>query len=625
MPACKHASPREGCYVCRLAARKAADPKGAPAARAPLRMRERLAGACVHLGEATGGVASCRRCGGDKSAPTRACAERGACTVETSIDGTPWCGACDRFETALDRPPEFTRVARFDHHNLAVGMPGLRFNSSIIDHEGGYLLAYRDGWKGSNINMVRLDADFRQQGPAWRLDLTRAESLYGREDPRLFRFRGKIHVSYVGVVVTRKKGRRGRRREDTHTNVLYARLGENLQVEANFAPRYASRRPWEKSWNCFEHDGELYAVYTCTPHRILRLRGEEAELVYETDVGVPWRGGELRGGAAPVRVGDEWWHFCHDSIGGRDGKVYRVGLYAFSAAPPFAMTRMIPEPLMVADKATNPGNYASVAWVAGAVRRGDEWALAISMHDRWQEIHTARHAELEARLAPLPEPPLSPPPWWAQRTWWADPGIWRHVVELDEYRLDRLDLAGRVVLDVGAHVGCFAYKAKARGAAAVHCYEPYPESALLLRGNAARMPGVKVFAAAVAGEAGRGRMERPSERNSGDGNVVREDGGPVEIVPLDEAILRAAADSPDGRVALLKLDCELCERSALRSVTRLDLVDRVALEWHPPCGAAEVSAALERNGFLVETVDGEDGRGLAFARRPSPCAGTERR
>ena len=84
-----------------------------------------------------------------------------------------------------------------------------------------------------------------------------------------------------------------------------------------------------------------------------------------------WEGGEIRGGACPVRVGDELWCFTHDRI--YDGHLlYRTGLVALDGRPPFAVRRMIPEPILVAaDRGTKPVlQYASVVFAGGAARGG---------------------------------------------------------------------------------------------------------------------------------------------------------------------------------------------------------------------------------------------------------------
>jgi len=331
---------------------------------------------CIHLGAETGERRQCGTCRGKVELKVFACGHpaRGTATARD-------CRNCR----------DVTSVLRFDETNLAPGQPGKRFNSSLIAHGDEYALAYRDGWKGSQIHVATLDRDLKPVGTVL-LRLNHVAASFGREDPRLFRFQGRLHVAFTGVVGGRSR---------LHTNVLYARLGDGFRVERIFAPRYARRNAWEKNWQFFEHDGQLLAIYSVAPHRILRIDGERTDLAHETPTAAPWRGGEMRGGAPPVRVGDEYWHFFHDRI--TVGQhVYRAGLCAFEARPPFRVTRMIPEPILVADRATKPADqYCSVVFPCGAVRRGGDWLVSFGIHDRWTEIRAFDHATLAAALRPL--------------------------------------------------------------------------------------------------------------------------------------------------------------------------------------------------------------------------------
>src|SRR5947209_10733558 len=104
---------------------------------------------------------------------------------------------------------------RFDATNLWPGLPGRRFNPSLLCDGDGYLFAYRNQWWRTDIFIGRLDADFRPTGPARKLELAHADADVSREDPRLSRYRGRPHVSFTGTA-------RGLR-APTH-NQLYARL-----------------------------------------------------------------------------------------------------------------------------------------------------------------------------------------------------------------------------------------------------------------------------------------------------------------------------------------------------------------------------------------------------------------
>lgn len=301
---------------------------------------------------------------------------------------------CDRAARHCPTCPDFAAPRLFTYENFFPRLPGKRFNGGLIDHAGRLVFVWRDGWAGSNVWACELNERLDPVGEPSLLNVDHPNARYGREDPQPFVFGGRLHVALVGVT--------GRNNHVTGTAVLYARLNDRLGVEAVFAPRAPGTDPkrWEKNWGFFERDGRLHAVYSIRPHRILAIDGERAEWLPETAGLRLWGGGEPRGGACPVRVGDEYWSFFHDSIrlGGR--KTYRVGLYAFRAAPPFDVTRWAPEPLLVADRATNrENNYCDAVFPRGAVRRGDRWLLASGVHDRWNEIRTLAHRELESRMS----------------------------------------------------------------------------------------------------------------------------------------------------------------------------------------------------------------------------------
>ncbi len=275
------------------------------------------------------------------------------------------------------------------------------FNGSMIRWQGRLLMAYRDGWQGSNVHVAELldDGTYRAVFDK-TLDLARPAANYGREDPRLFVFGGRLHVSFVGV--------QGENWQNNGivTNQLYARLTDDLQVERVLYPDYASRQSWEKNWSFFECDGGLYAVYAVNPHRVLRIDGDETEVATTPDSPrLPWGGGEARGGAPPVRVGDEFVHWFHGSVGQHEGRSYNVGVCAFEARPPFRVTRMTPEPLLWSDATTKPPDqYCPVLFPAGAVLEGGKWKVSCGIHDRWLEVHEWDAARVDAALAPAPAP-----------------------------------------------------------------------------------------------------------------------------------------------------------------------------------------------------------------------------
>lgn len=202
----------------------------------------------------------------------------------------------------------------------------------------------------------------------------------------------------------------------------------------------------------------------------------------------------------------------------------------------------------------------------------------------------------------------APPKWWHHEPGTYDVFAWLECVHRDDYRLRSTELVGQVCVDVGAHVGSFAYAAKSRGALVVHCYEPQPESFAHLERNAARMPGVVAFREAVAAPGkDMGQPGRPTPTR-------------YDSVTLDAAVERAAAVSPSGKVRVLKTDSEGAEWAALRGFTQWDLVESVVGEWHdiggmgPGDAERAMSELFAGAGWEVEFGGPNDTIGLFFAR-----------
>jgi FkbM family methyltransferase len=194
-----------------------------------------------------------------------------------------------------------------------------------------------------------------------------------------------------------------------------------------------------------------------------------------------------------------------------------------------------------------------------------------------------------------------------------------------------LDVRGKVVVDVGAHIGAFSLLAAAQGARRVLAFEPGAENHRLLTINAASCAAIEPHRAAVW----RSDREvacvawRPSSNacNTGGGTVVEcrtIAGAPVAegerhsvaAVALDAIIARAEP------VGLLKLDAEGSEYPILATSRCLDRVEAIVGEWHEISG---LDASMEIPGLAAWTGDAlmdllED-RGFAVETRALGAVG----
>lgn len=169
-----------------------------------------------------------------------------------------------------------------------------------------------------------------------------------------------------------------------------------------------------------------------------------------------------------------------------------------------------------------------------------------------------------------------------------DAEVVREVWGDDQYRLTRELVAHGVVVDVGANIGAFAVLAAKLGAC-VHAYEPESSNAEQLAENVAGLD-VSVYPSAVLGHAAAVRLAPgPGGMHGGGTHIVNGAADPAianvaDAEAIDQVMVRAIAASGDGRVRLLKLDCEGSEYDIIEGLSdqRLDAVQNIVMEFHGP-------------------------------------------
>ncbi len=498
-------------------------------------------------------------------------------------------------------PSQAGQVIRWSEFDFWPGEKERCFNSSLIsDRQGGYYFAYRTGWAGSEICVGRLAKDLTPIGkPVHLQGLRHKRCRYGREDPRLFWYRGRLHVSFIGVEGIHKALR---------TSVLYARLNPDLTLDQFFYPHYEHRNPWEKNWSFFEYEDELFAVYSIAPHKILRIKGDHAEMAFESPTPAPWGPGtEMRGGSAPILIGDEWWSFFHSRYPNR---VYMMGAYTFENYPPFRIRRITPEPIKVADPTTKPKDqYTPVIFPCGAALNGDIWTVSCGVHDRWTEFHSFSKKEIEDRMLPIQI---------GFREGSNDDLIFQAVNQNDEYRLGGTTFKpDDVVIDIGGHVGSFMFNAWTRGSRRIESYEANLGNFTQLQKNSKLLSGVTCHRTAVWSETGKKVFSHEQihfkEVNHGGRWVSdeqyfdNEDLEDVVSTSLDDILVKHES------VAFLKMDIERSEFQAIPNSKLLGRVKRMAIEFHDHPEPLE--AYLKSFGFEVEVVRAADNiqMGLIYA------------
>lgn len=152
-----------------------------------------------------------------------------------------------------------------------------------------------------------------------------------------------------------------------------------------------------------------------------------------------------------------------------------------------------------------------------------------------------------------------------------DQDIWQSVVTHNEYGLP--DSLYKPVVDIGAHIGAFAYACLKRGAPRVICVEPCPANFALLQKNLAEFGDrVTLIQAAIGGRTGRGSYHALKDGPNTGGGIVKRGGGNVRIITLAQVV-------GSLRDFLLKLDCEGAEKELVNDPI-LKLAWRIVGEYH---------------------------------------------
>ncbi|MEG3166313.1 hypothetical protein U1701_17125 [Sphingomonas sp. PB2P19] len=286
------------------------------------------------------------------------------------------------------------------------------FNPAVIADGDGMLAFYRvvRADLGRRIAACRLDADgVAIPGSAIPFsDMIRSYNPW-YADPRAYLLGGKCYVYW---------------------NTGYPEHGDNQQflIEVDRPTLRpvggpiemmldGTRQRIEKNWILFEQGADLYAIYSISPHRILRARDRsERRIVFEDAVTTWWdsiallrRFGPPRGGAQPVANGAYLYHFCHASSGYPSGSCYVAQCYEFENRPPFRLTRFTFEPLPLpnprADRFVLPKlnkRVTSVVYPSGniAVGKGDV-LVSYGVNDEAAFVATIPFADIDRALQPV--------------------------------------------------------------------------------------------------------------------------------------------------------------------------------------------------------------------------------
>ena len=194
-------------------------------------------------------------------------------------------------------------------------------------------------------------------------------------------------------------------------------------------------------------------------------------------------------------------------------------------------------------------------------------------------------------------------------------GDFRHLSEIYVRHDYCSDFKGKVVFDVGMSNGDSSIFFALRGARVVIGLEPETESFKLAlenikaNGLTGRIVPLKM---ALSDETGRSNLVTSSGSSNANTltpedaaqGTVRFDGfQEVETVTLEAIVRQYGVEHID----FLKMDCEGCEYTVIRSLSdnMLQVIKELCIEYH--AGAAPLVRILESNGFRVESEGGAFG------------------
>ncbi len=283
------------------------------------------------------------------------------------------------------------------------------WNAGLLRHEGRLWLSYRFHRMNSHgrcgTALVELNEKLEPIGRSHHLKFKADTGTEHYEDARLFMFRGEPHISYTMM--------QGYRPGVDYTCVMkYARLEYahgHWKVIDEWRPIYGQNNGIgkEKNWMFFEHDEDLYAIYSGAPeHVVLKIDGEKV-IGEHRSVGPEWHWGAVRGGTPPVLCGDRYLSIFHSSLPTETPPHYvryYAAAYTFEAKPPFRALEISEFPLMSGSEEDGhrvdpryvEGWKPYVVFPCGLVRDESSWLVSLGIND-WQSA-VARITDKQLQL-----------------------------------------------------------------------------------------------------------------------------------------------------------------------------------------------------------------------------------
>ncbi|MFC1626592.1 FkbM family methyltransferase [Patescibacteria group bacterium] len=164
------------------------------------------------------------------------------------------------------------------------------------------------------------------------------------------------------------------------------------------------------------------------------------------------------------------------------------------------------------------------------------------------------------------------------------------------------------VIDIGAHIGTDSiHIAKQYPGIRVLCFEPLPENYTLLKKNIIAngiSENITALQMGIASTKGKKKLYI-DESNSGGSSLSFEQ--LEKSIEIQSTTLEHIVKQHNiKRIPFLKMDCEGCEYDILYNCPKkiLNMIDILALEYHPNGSIQNLKKHLEKNGFVVTLTPG---------------------
>lgn len=272
-----------------------------------------------------------------------------------------------------------------------ISIPGYSgaYNPSIVECDGGYLLAFRydtyvlpisahlNDYK-QYIGLVRLSEGFEPVGEA---QLVLGDRAY---DPRLIALQDRLYIIFAGPCPLECHSCLS-----SHLNLaLICWSGSEFTVAFQIPLSVPFQKVWEKNWVPFVSEEELFLEYTINPQNVIKPS-------FETGICTPiskikqkihWPYGEIRGGTPAMKTRDGYLGFFHSSMRyvKRGPFTYYIGAYLFSSTPPFKLTKISKVPFFHSDfysKKKNELTKSNVLFPGGFVEKKGKIYLLYGEND----------------------------------------------------------------------------------------------------------------------------------------------------------------------------------------------------------------------------------------------------